>query len=242
MTLDTLIGLGGSHLHNVRELVSERLEEFAPDIITLEASIGTTTLGIGKMVHGNVTVHVPYSTHSAPKIAHGRKKLIRVGLLDDRKAVYNIDGQEFASLYMDDAANAAFEFGLKKELPVFFIDNPFQDGKTIIGIRKTNADGNLSGEVVYCPLTLPPPTEELAPATTDRGFDKRNKFIAHAILILSEYCGANKVAHAGGIGHFRRDYRTETASILHYSQTTIQDLVKPRNFHLYGMSGIVKVL
>lgn len=235
MGIETLIGLGGSHSDEVRGVVDEALKAWQPELITLEAPVGDVVMRRISILGLNAKL---FSKHRTPQTSSGPKKLISLGHLDSGERTYSIDGEPLGSLLLNDAPNVALELALESGIPVYFVDDPFRDGKTIAGLHKGR--GGVSGPVYYNILRVPI-LRELLPERTDRGFDRRNKFMANAILFLAERYGVRKLAHAGGMGHFRRDYISPTARVPNFSSTTIQDLVKPDHFQLYGTSGIVRL-
>lgn len=245
MELETLIGLGWSHSDDVQRVVGEALKAWQPELITLEAPVGEVVMKRIHVLGLNVKL---FSTHHRPEMSSGSKKLVRVGVSDSGRpgtwtCSYTIDGEHLATLPENDAPNVALEFALTTGTPVYFVDDPFRDGLTIAGLHK--GIGSTSGNVYYNILRVPPHIsllrQELLPGRADRGFASRNKFMASAILFLTERYGLHKLAHAGGMGHFRLDYCSPSATVPNFSSTTIQGMVKPGNFQLYGTSGIVKV-
>ncbi len=223
MTLDTLIGVGGTHLHDIYAFTQDILRSVNLDLITIEASIGFQT--------------IRPRGWKIPKISEGKVRIRKIQKPNTGQTEYFINDQSFISLRSIDCPNAALEYALKSGVPVYFVDNPLKDDKNIVGIEKIK--DNMYN---YIKLTLHQPIGKFAPNNSDRGFDPRNKFMAWAIVYLFNHYKAKKIAHVGGNSHFTYEWYSPTGVVPNFSSTTIQELVNPKNFYYNGTRGRVKVL
>ena len=126
--LDNLIGIGVTHLHDVRDYTIKVLERLSKrskiDIITIEAKVYTLKLG-------PVTYQIP----EVAKIDPGVVRLNRV-LKEKNREEYYINDSLFITMTSYDGMDAALVYALQFGIPVYFIDNPFADGSTIAGFHK----------------------------------------------------------------------------------------------------------
>ena len=222
MTLDTLVGIGSTHLDDISSYTYEILKSFNLNLITIEASPGIQT--------------IRPRGWKIPQIAPGVVKIRKVAK-NIGENNYFINDQLFISLLSNDGPNAALEYALQSGIPVYFIDNPLKDEKTIVGIHKTQTN-----QYQYTKLKLPPPIGKLASNKNDRGFDSRNKFMTRAIIFLADIYKAKAVAHVGGNSHFTYAWHSPTGIVDNFSSTTIQELVSPKHFYHYQKPLRIRIL
>lgn len=189
--LDTFIGIGCSHQHNVFPFVSKLLEDRRPDVITIEQRVNVHTSS-----HTMISMFQSRCFAAFNGLVHREGEAMAIGLcyaIQHSTPLYFVDGSFEEGWFTSDIklATSLDMTRTKSEdkMPPGAI--VYNDDIEVLDLNYERDDAGMPVGIVRLNQ------EEYANSVPER-----NVFAAHAINMIAAKTGVKSIAHIGGMHHF----------------------------------------